>query len=94
MINYFIMKTETIYCGNGKEVVFEDGSSIVNFSVALGKIKEHVYEYKGEKYINLTIAGNRDGENEYGKTHYVKVNTYKPEEKAAKATTSDDDLPF
>lgn len=91
------MKTETIYCGNGKEVVFEDGSSIVNFSVALSKIKDHVYEYKGEKYINLTIAGNRDGENEYGKTHYVKVNTYKPEEKTAttKATaTSDDGLPF
>jgi hypothetical protein len=91
------MKSETIYCGNGKEVVFEDGSSIVNFSVALSKIKDHVYDYKGEKYINLTIAGNRDGENEYGKTHYVKVNTYKPEEKTdtkSKAAKVEDDLPF
>lgn len=93
-------QTETIFCGNGREVTFQDGGSIVNFSVALAKVKEHIYEFNGEKYVNLTICANRDGENEYGKTHYVKVNTFKPEEgkktsKAkAPATADDDSLPF
>ena len=35
-------KKETIYCGNGKEVNFQDGGSIVNFTLHLDKIKEHV----------------------------------------------------
>tara|TARA_Y100001938_G_C7981406_1_gene374590 strand:+ start:551 stop:823 length:273 start_codon:yes stop_codon:yes gene_type:complete len=90
------MEKETIYCGNGKEVVFNDGGSIVNFSVALDKIKDHVYEYDGKKYINLTICKNKGGENEYGKTHYVKINDFKPEQKETVAEGSSDtsNLPF
>ena len=87
-------KKETIFCGNGKEVVFNDGGSIVNFSLALDKIKDHVYEYDGKRYINLTICKNKDGANEYGKTHYVVVDTFKPEPKKEKAPQKDEDLPF
>ena len=36
---------EAIYCGNGKEVKFDDGGSIVNFTLNLDKIRDHVYEY-------------------------------------------------
>ena len=46
-------KKETIYCGNGKEKKFDDGGSIVNFTVHLDKIRDHVYEYEGKKYVNL-----------------------------------------
>ena len=54
-------KKETIYCGNGKEVKFDDGGSIINATIHLGKIKDHVYDYEGNKYVNVTIARNRDG---------------------------------
>ena len=54
-------------------------------------IKEHVYDYEGNKYVNITIAKNRDGANEYGKTHHVKINDYKPEPKKEKV---EEDLPF
>ena len=85
-------KKETIYCGNGKEVNFQDGGSIVNFTLHLDKIKEHVYDYEGKKYVNLTISALKGGANEYGKTHYLAVDTYKPEPK--KAEKVEDDLPF
>ena len=86
---------ETIFCGNGKEVKFDDGGFIVNFSLGLDKIKDHVYEYDGKKYVNLTMCKNRDGANEYGKTHYVKINDFKPEEKKeATASGGSNDLPF
>ena len=53
------METKTkeapIYCGNGKEHKFEDGGSVVHFSLNLAKIKEHVYEFNGAKYVNLTM---------------------------------------
>jgi len=38
------------------------------------------------------VCKNRDGENEYGKTHYIAVDTYKPEPK--KVEKVEDDLPF
>lgn len=85
-------KNETVYCGNGKEKKFDDGGSIVNFSVDLMKIKDHVYEYKGKKYVNLTMCSNRDGENEYGKTHYIKINDFKPEAKTESKV--EEPLPF
>ena len=90
------METKTkeapIYCGNGKEHKFEDGGSVVHFSLNLAKIKEHVYEFNGAKYVNLTMCANRDGANEYGKTHYVKINDYKPD--SSKAKKEESDLPF
>ena len=85
---------ETIFCGNGKEVKFDDGGSIVNFSLGLDKIKDHVYEYDGKKYVNLTMCKNRDGANEYGKTHYVKINTFKPEPQSESKDKKEEALPF
>ena len=81
---------EVTYCGNGKEVKFGDGGSIVNFTLHLDKIREHVYEYEGKKYINLTMGANRGGANEYGKTHHIKVNDFEPNKDGKK----EDDLPF
>tara|TARA_R110000744_G_scaffold77156_3_gene152534 strand:- start:57 stop:323 length:267 start_codon:yes stop_codon:yes gene_type:complete len=86
-------KSENIYCGSGTEKTFSEGRSIVNFSVRLSKLKDHVYEYNGEKYVNLTLGANRDGANDYGKTHYVKVNTFKPEPQTTEKK-KEDALPF
>tara|TARA_R100001594_G_scaffold40153_4_gene71989 strand:+ start:3106 stop:3378 length:273 start_codon:yes stop_codon:yes gene_type:complete len=85
---------ETIFCGNGKEVKFDDGGSIINMTVHLDKIGEHVYEYEGKKYVNLTIGANKGGANEYGKTHYVKINDFKPEPQKETASSGGDNLPF
>ena len=48
-------------------------------------------KYNGEKFIKLKVVKKRDGADQYGKTHYVEVDTYKPE---AKAEEKADDLPF
>ena len=86
-------KTEKIYIGNGVEKF--DGD-LVNFSLNLTKLgtdaKDFIFEYKGDKYFKLKVVKKRDGADKYGKTHYVEVDTFKPE---ANATASKgDDLPF
>lgn len=85
-------KTEKIYIGNGTEK-FDGG--MVNFSLNLTKLgkeaSDFMFDYNGDKYIKLKVVKKRE-EDEYGKTHYVEVDTFKPE---AKTTTSKaDDLPF
>lgn len=87
-------KSENIYCGSGTEKVFDEGRSLVNFSLDLAKLKDHVYEYNGKKYVNLTMGANRDGANEYGKTHYVKINTFKPEPQTESKDKKEEALPF
>ena len=83
--------TDKIYVGNGVEKF--DGD-MVEFSLNLTKLgkeaTDHMFEYNGEKFIKLKVAKMKET-NEYGKTHYVEVNTYKPEVKKEKVA---DDLPF
>jgi len=94
---------EKIYVGNGIEKF--DGD-VVEFALNLSKLKdagEHVFEFNGQKYIKLKVCKNRDGMNQYGKTHYVEVNTFKPEAKqeaapvpapVAEVAGFADDIPF
>ena len=87
-------KTEKIYVGSGVEKF--DGDLVV-VSVNLTKLgkdaSSFMFEYNNAKFIKLKVSKNRDGANEYGKTHFVEVNTYKPEPKKAVAQV-EDDLPF
>jgi hypothetical protein len=84
--------TQKIYVANGTEKF--DGD-LVEFSLNLTKLKseagEHIFDYNGDKYIKLKIAKKRDGADQYGKTHYVEVDTWNPEVKPEKKV---DDLPF
>jgi len=78
---------DNIYLGNGVEKF--DGD-MVSFSLNLTKLKEcaeHIFEMDGTKYIKLNVCKKKGGADEYGKTHYVKVDTFKPEPK-------DEDIPF
>ena len=98
-------QVEKIYVGNGVEKF--DGD-VVEFALNLSKLKdagEHVFEFNGQKYIKLKVCKNREGINQYGKTHYVEVNTFKPEAKQEAAPAPvpapvaavagfDDDIPF
>ena len=74
---------------------------LINISIAKSKLEPYWYEYNGEHYIKLTVGGLRE-KNEYGKTHSVWINDYKPEANSkassnsntqSKAATSGD-LPF
>jgi len=86
------MENKKIYVGNGKE---NEQYGFVNFSVCLSDLpQEHVNEYNGKKYINLTISKKKEVD-AYGKTHAVTVNTWKPEEQSNTTTAQvDNDLPF
>ena len=94
---------EKIYVGSGKEK-FE--GSLVNTTINLSKIsktcKDYIFEYGGDKYIKLKVVKKREGEDEYGKSHYVEVDTWKPasaEDKGLsfepeKKEQPDEELPF
>ena len=86
-------KTEKIYVGSGKEK-FE--GNMVQTSVCLTDItnnaKEYIFEFEGKKYIKLNVCKKREVD-QYGKSHYVEVDTWKPEPKKQEVK-QDDDLPF
>ena len=84
---------DKIYVGSGTEKF--DGN-LVSCSLCLSDLpKEHVFEYSGKKYIKLNVQKKKQAD-EYGKTHYVAVDTWKPEPKAepVASNTADPDLPF
>ena len=63
---------------------------------------EHIYEYNNKKYIKLNVQKKKE-EDQYGKTHSVSVDTWKPEPKkedlsakleSFKVSPNDPDLPF
>ena len=92
------MANEKIYVGSGKEKF--DGD-LVEFSVNLTKLgaeaAEHMFtSEKGEKFIKLKVVKKKEakdgGADQYGNTHYVEVNTWKPD--ASKAKDDGNDLPF
>jgi hypothetical protein len=84
------------YVGRGKQVGNYD---LVNFSIAESKVAESWYEYNGERYLKMTIGKLKQPDN-YGKTHSVWIDEYKPQEngaaapKKAVATEGSSDLPF
>ena len=86
-------KTEKIFVGSGKEK-FE--GNMVQTSLCLTDItnnaKEFIFEFEGKKYIKLNVCKKREID-QYGKSHYVEVDTWKPEPKKQQAQ-QDDDLPF
>jgi len=88
--------TEKIFVGSGVEKF--DGN-LVETSICLTDITKNggdfIFEFEGKKYIKLKVVKKRE-EDQYGKTHYVEVDTWKPEAKkeVKTADVDDDDLPF
>ena len=87
------------YVGKG---VKTEGYDLVNISLSRSKLENHWYEYNGEHYIKLTVGGLRE-KDQYGKTHSVWINDYKPngqnEQKPSSSkpvgnNVSEGDLPF
>jgi len=88
-----MQKKEKIYVGSGVEKF--DGD-LIQQSICLTDIKnnarDYIFEYDGKQYIKLKTVKKREVD-QYGKTHYVEVDTWKPEQKKQEVH-QDDDLPF
>ncbi len=87
-------KQKTIYCGGGKKM----NEGWLTVTVHIDKAKEHIFDYKGNKYLKLNINV-KDQPDQYGKDVSLSVNTYEPEkentqQKAAAPVEEADDLPF
>jgi hypothetical protein len=52
---------------------------LINISVCIDNCEPHIFEYNGKRYIKLTVGGLRETD-QYGKTHSVWINDYKPNE--------------
>jgi|TARA_R110002073_G_C9054363_1_gene544276 hypothetical protein len=84
---------EKIYVGSGKSKF--DGN-LVSCSLCLTDLPaEHIYEYNNKKYIKLNVQKKKE-EDQYGKTHSVSIDTWKPDAKkeTAPPVKEKDDLPF
>ena len=83
---------DKVYVGNGKELFNGDVVSFALNLTKLGKAKEHYFEFNGEKFIKLKVCKKKGGADQYGKTHYIEVDTFKPNQQQAQP--QDEDVPF
>ncbi len=74
---------EKIYVGKGK-AVGQYGN--ISFSVDLDALTPHAFEYNGKRYVKLIMSQMRQAD-QYGKTHTVQIDTWKPDQDAAKSET-------
>lgn len=59
-----------IYTGKGKQV---KDMNLVNITLDVNTLLEHVYNYKGKDLVNITVAQMKQPDN-YGKTHTCYIN--------------------
>ena len=60
-------------------------SRVINVSINLDKIdKSKIVKGKKGQYLNITVGENRDGEDQFGNTHYI-IQSQTKEEREAKA---------
>jgi len=86
---------EKIYVGSGTEKL--DGN-LISVSLCLSDLPiEHIFSYNEKKYIKLNIQKKKESD-QFGKSHFVAVDTWKPEPTKAKpvepAQPTSEDLPF
>jgi hypothetical protein len=87
-----------IYCGSGKK----RSDNWISATINLDKIKEHIQEYNGSKFIKVNINVKAEPD-QYGKDVAITIDTWKPEQsenrqkidnKFLQDNTSANDLPF
>jgi hypothetical protein len=80
-----------IYCGSGKK----RSDNWISATINLDKIKEHIQEYNGSKFIKVNINLKAEPD-QYGKDVAITIDTWKPEEKSkfTHDNTPPADLPF
>ena len=92
--------SDKIYIGNGKEKTFDNGGSVINCMITMDGLsqifKDHGFTTQnGVKKLKL-IIGKRREIDQYGNSHYVQIDTWKPDQQTAPAPAEDfeDDIPF
>jgi hypothetical protein len=69
------MADQKIFVGSGKEWG-QYGN--VGISICMEQIQPYVYEYNGKHYVKLNVS-KKQSPDQYGKTHSVSVDTWKPD---------------
>ena len=90
--------SDKIYVGSGKGKFDND---LIEVNICLSDLpKEHIFEYNGKEYIKLKVGKKREVD-QYGKSHYVEIDTWKPEQKndnnpnqSNDSLLDSDDMPF
>ena len=84
-------KQNKIYCGSGKK----KAENWISASINLDKIKDHIQEYNGSKFIRINI-NIKPFADQYGKDVSISIDTWKPENKNnfPNDNTPPNDLPF
>jgi hypothetical protein len=83
-------KQQKIFCGSGKK----KSDTWLQASINLDRIKEHIQEYNGTKFIRVNINLKAEPD-QYGKDVAITIDTWKPEEKKfLHDNTTPNDLPF
>jgi hypothetical protein len=72
------------YVGNGKEVKFQDGSSLIRLSFSKKDIETMLTFLNEKGWVNVN-CGKRKETGKYGETHSLSIDEWKPEQKAAPA---------
>tara|TARA_R110000824_G_C14791069_1_gene633278 strand:- start:170 stop:478 length:309 start_codon:yes stop_codon:yes gene_type:complete len=91
-----VAKTERTFA-NGvfiREVVFEDGNSLLNVAVQAKAFCEFMQEHVNEKgYVNLEVRKNNNPEAKF--SHSMVLNEYNPQKNAKQAIEkASKDMPF
>ena len=73
-----------------KEKIFDNGGSIVKISISKADFNELEATEKG--YVNLIVARRKEV-SQFGDTHYIYLDDFKPKAKTL-STTEGNDLPF
>lgn len=78
------MENRKIFIGSGKKKEFSNGGSIINASICVDDLLQHAEEFQtvsngnGKKYIKLKIGSRKQADN-FGNTHFIEIDTWKPE---------------
>jgi hypothetical protein len=77
--------TKNHYLGNFTEKKRQSGDAFHVGSICINDIEsipeEHIQHSKtnGKRYVKVILSAYRDGKNEYGNTHSLRVDTFKPD---------------
>lgn len=82
-------KEKTIYCGSGKK----QNDTWIKATINVAKIKDHVEEYQGTKFVKLNINV-KEQLDQYGKDVSISVDKWKPEPQNNEPNEVEGDLPF
>ena len=89
------MADNNLYVANGVQK-FEDRIDFKLNLTNLKGLKEFFYEFNGDNWINLKMCKKQVSPDQFGKTHYVKYDDFKPEKQEEQEEKEEfkDDIPF